>query len=102
MPPMVSIPVLPDTGLDVSYVFQAAAKPKSNSIVVLHHGICHAAEHFLGLMDQLNARGIHAAVISQQSGARGRWRNFIGIDKYVAGMKAAVEQIERETNKPVE
>jgi pimeloyl-ACP methyl ester carboxylesterase len=98
---MVSIPVLPDTGLDVSYVFQAAAEPQSDRIVVLHHGICHAAEHFLGLMDQLNARGIHAAVISQQSGARGRWRNCIGIGKYVAGMKAAVEQIERETGKLV-
>lgn len=101
MPPMVSIPVRPDTGLDVSYVFQAAANPKSDRIVLLQHGICHAAEHFLGLMDQLNARGIHAAVISQQSGARGRWRNCIGIGKYVAGMKAAMEQIERETKKAI-
>jgi pimeloyl-ACP methyl ester carboxylesterase len=85
------------TRLRVTYRLHEAPKPDSGRGVVLHHGICHTREHFQRLIEALNASGIHAAVIDQQSEDAG-WlrRNFIGLNAYCEGMAAAVTAIEKE------
>jgi alpha-beta hydrolase superfamily lysophospholipase len=92
---MAPILVTTELGLHVSYRFYEAQNPQSDSIIALHHGICHTHEQFEELTKQLNGLGMHAAMISQQSGKPRLLRNCIGIDQYVAGMKAAVKMIER-------
>ncbi len=91
------IVVSANTRLLVTYSFHAAPHPVSKTVVVLHHGILHTREHFLPLIEKLNERGIHAAMIDQQSEQAGFLRNFIGLKSYRIGMAAAVRQIEEET-----
>jgi hypothetical protein len=63
---------------------------------VLHHGICHTREQFEKLIAQLNKRGLHAAMIDQQSENAGFFRNCIGANQYREGMAAAIRAIEGE------
>lgn len=91
-------PISVPTGsrLDVTYSYHEAPRPASDSVVVLHHGICHTRDQFLPLILQLNGRGIHAAVIDQQSENAGFFRNCIGVKQYREGMAAAVRRIEKD------
>jgi pimeloyl-ACP methyl ester carboxylesterase len=73
----------------------------SDTVMVLHHGICHTREQFLPLIEELNRLGLHAAMIDQQSENAGCRRNCIGANAYCEGMAAAVRRIEKDTRKPV-
>lgn len=95
------ISVFSGSRLRVTYSFHPAPQPKSDCILVLHHGICHTREQFLPLIEQLNRLGIHAAIIDQQSEHAGFFRNCIGAKKYREGMAAAVRQIEVDTGKRI-
>jgi pimeloyl-ACP methyl ester carboxylesterase len=81
--------------LHVAYSIHESPRPESDRAVVLHHGICHTREHFGRLIEQLNALGIHAAMIDQQSEQAGLLRNCIGAGAYREGMAAAVREIEK-------
>jgi pimeloyl-ACP methyl ester carboxylesterase len=87
--------------LCVTYSFHEAPRPANDRLVVLHHGICHTRDQFLPLIAQLNARGMHAAMIDQQSEHAGFFRNCLGVKQYREGMAAAVQQIESETKRRV-
>src|SRR5690606_34487136 len=84
------------TRLSVTYSFHEAPHSVSDRAIVLHHGICHTRETFLPLIAQLNALGIHVAMIDQQSENSGFFRNFIGAKSYREGMAAAVRTIEND------
>lgn len=73
----------------------------SDSVVVVHHGILHTRDQFLGLILQLNRLGIHAAMIDQQSENAGFFRNFIGAKQYREGMADAVRRIEHDTKRSI-
>jgi pimeloyl-ACP methyl ester carboxylesterase len=89
-------PVKVDTGsrLSVTYTLHRAPDPVSNGVIVLHHGICHTHEQYLPLIKRLNARGIHAAMIEQQSENAGFFRNCIGATTYRKGLAAAVSKLQ--------
>jgi hypothetical protein len=91
--------VTTSTRLHVTYSFHLAESPVNDRFVVLHHGICHTRDQFLPLIEQLNRRGIHAAMISQQSEQAGFFRNCLGVQGYREGMAAAVREIG--TRKPI-
>ncbi len=82
--------------LRVTYTLHEAPDPKHDRAVVLHHGICHTRDQFLPLLEQLNALGMHAAMIDQQSENAGFFRNCLGLKSYREGMAAAVRAIENE------
>ena len=84
------------TRLKVTYSIHKASNPKSELVIVLHHGICHTRDQFEQLIRQLNALGIHAAMIDQQSENAGFFRNAIGVNSYREGMACAVRKIEKE------
>jgi len=88
------IEVTTGTALYTTVSFHAARQPRSDQLVVLHHGICHTREHFIPLIEALNDLGLSTAVIDQQSEPAG-WlrRNFIGLNSYYKGMAAAVQRI---------
>lgn len=84
--------------LRVSYKIYPSPSPGSDTLVVLHHGICHSRKHFFGLIRALNRAGLHVAIIDQQVAHADLFRRtFIGLGNYVAGMKAALESIEQNT-----
>ncbi len=86
-------------GLRVTYTIHRSLTPRSDELVVLHHGICHSAEHFDELIAALNQAGYHVAMIDQQIEAGG-WlaSNWVRLGSCVAGMKLALESIEQDTS----
>lgn len=90
---MDSVVVFTKTRLRVTYSFHEALNPVSDSVMVLHHGICHTRDQFLPLIFRLNALGIHAAMVDQQSENAGFFRNAIGLKQYREGMAAAVRKL---------
>jgi pimeloyl-ACP methyl ester carboxylesterase len=79
--------------LRVTYTFYPAADPRSERLIVVHHGICHTRDQFEKLIEQLVELGFHVAMIEQQSEAAGPFRNAIGLGRYRRGMAAAVTAI---------
>ncbi|PQO45304.1 hypothetical protein C5Y93_15230 [Blastopirellula marina] len=83
------------TRLKVTCSFHPSDRPTDDRrVVAMHHGILHSRDHFVGLIRELNARGIHVLMIDQQS-EYSSWRNFIGLGTYEKGLAAAVRQFER-------
>jgi pimeloyl-ACP methyl ester carboxylesterase len=77
----------------VTYTFYPASDKSSESVIVVHHGICHTREQFDKLIGQLCRLGFHVAMIEQQSEGAGLFRNCIGLSRYRMGMAAAVRQM---------
>ncbi|MFN3148899.1 hypothetical protein [Bremerella sp.] len=97
---LAQVPVDAGTRLNVTYSFHESASPVSDKIVVVHHGILHTRVHFSDFIEQLNAQGIHVAMIDQQS-ELASWKNWIGLGSYATGMAAACRQIEAEQRKSI-
>ena len=89
-----AIPVESGSRLRVTFSVHPAANPVNSSVVVLHHGILHSRESFLPLIAALNAQGMHAVMIDQQSEQAGLFRNFIGLGAYTQGMRDALGAIQ--------
>ena len=83
------------TRLKVTYSFHPSDRPTDDRrVVAMHHGILHSRDHFVGLIRELNHRGIHVLMVDQQS-EYSSWRNFIGLGAYAKGLAAALRQFER-------
>jgi len=97
-----SIQTVPtNSRLNVTYSLHEAESPVSSRWVVLHHGICHTREQFRRLIEQLNQRGLHVAMVDQQSEHAGFFRNALGTRHYREGMAAALRKIEADTGRKI-
>lgn len=89
-----STPVDFDSPLSVSYVFEAAAKPKSDKVFSMQHGINHGSEQFEEMAYAMREKhGIPTARIDLES----KGNNRISLDEYVRGYDAALTQIQSDT-----
>lgn len=80
--------------LKVHYSPCLVAGTTDKRLIILHHGICHTREQFDALITELNALGLSAVMIEQQSKDAGLFRNFIGLSQYRSGMAAAIRAIQ--------
>ncbi|MHC2066660.1 alpha/beta hydrolase [Bremerella sp. T1] len=83
------------TRLSVTYSFHPANGEESRHVVVIHHGILHSCEHFQKLIAAFNDRHISVVMVDQQS-ENSQDKNWITIGEYVLGLKAAIEQFQRD------
>jgi hypothetical protein len=84
------------TRLEVKYSLHRAPIARFERGIAIHHGICHTRFSFMPLIAKLNERGIHVAMIEQQTRPTDLRRSWIGANSYRTGMKAAVTAIEKE------
>jgi len=83
-----------DSPLSVSYVFEEAEHPRSDSIQAMQHGINHGSAQFADYARAMRENhGIHTARIDIES----RGNNRISLDQYVEAQHAALLQIRQET-----
>lgn len=97
--PIQTVPT--NSRLHVTYSLHEAQSPKNERWVVLHHGICHTREQFRRLIEQLNERGLHVAMVDQQSEHAGFFRNALGAKHYREGMAAALRSMEEATGRKI-
>jgi pimeloyl-ACP methyl ester carboxylesterase len=88
-----STPVDFDSKLTVSYIFEEAQHPQSDSINAQQHGINHGSMMFEGMAEEIRYRGVHTGRIDIES----RGHNWISLDEYIAAYDAALRQMQSDT-----
>lgn len=88
-----SVPVHTDTNLKVSYVFNPAARPQSDDLTVITHGLAHGSVQFDGMTGVLNDEGVNVARIDLDSGRSNR----ISMAEHTRAQHQALEQIRLDT-----
>lgn len=87
------IPVKTDTRLDVSYVFDPADRPQSDSLTVMTHGLSHGSVQFGGVASTLKREGVHVARLDFKSNGDNR----IGMAEYVRAQHQALAYVQNHT-----
>jgi len=88
-----STPVDFDSKLSVSYIFEEAQHPQSDTIHAMQHGINHGSIQFEGMAEEIRTYGIHTGRIDLESNGN----NLISLDEYIAGYDAALRQMQADT-----